>query len=215
YIAFYHHKLWIEAYLPIEVQFLTKLIANNFISAVLMFVMAYVYWRYMDGSVSNHFYGFTSKGVNLKPYFAMILIMLPLIYYASHQPDFLRSYPVYYAHDALTYFKVPEWILVLVFEVNYGFDFVATELFFRGLLVIGLSRYMGSACVLPMVTTYCFIHFGKPFGEALSSILGGYVLGIFAYKTRSIYGGVIIHLAVAYMMEVGGYLGNRYFIELP
>lgn len=210
YVTFYHHKLLIEAHLPYEVQYLCKIITNNFISAVLMFGMTYLYWRYIDDRPRNSFYGFTSKGVNLAPYFWMILIMVPLIFWASLQADFLRSYPIYYPHHAITYLQINEWIPLAIFEFNYGFDFVATELFFRGLLVIGLSRYMGSACIIPMVTTYCVFHFGKPLGEAASSILGGYILGVFAYKTRSIYGGIIIHLAVAYMMEIGGYLGNLF-----
>lgn len=210
YVAFYHHKPLIEEKLPYEVQYLCKIIANNFISAVLMFAMTYLYWKYIDHRPSNSFYGFTTKNVNLNPYFWMIFIMVPLVFWASLQPDFLRSYPIYYPGRAITYLQINEWIPVSIFELNYGIDFVATELFFRGLLIIGLSRFMGNACIVPMVTTYCVYHFGKPLGEAVSSIIGGYILGVFAYKTRSIYGGIIIHLAVAYMMEIGGYLGNLF-----
>jgi membrane protease YdiL (CAAX protease family) len=38
----------------------------------------------------------------------------------------------------------------------------------------------------------------------LSSILGGLVLGVISYRTKSIYGGIILHLGVAYMMEIAG-----------
>ncbi len=209
YTAFYHHKPLIEKHLPYEIQYLTKLTLNNAISAISMFSMTYLYWKYMDNSTPNSFYGFTTKDTSLKPYFLMIIIMIPLITYASFQKDFLKSYPIYFPHYAVGYLRIKEWILVAVFEANYGFDFVATELFFRGLLILGLSRYMGRTCVIPMVTTYCIFHFGKPMGETISSIFGGYILGVLALRTRSIYGGIIIHLAVAYMMEIGGYLGNH------
>jgi hypothetical protein len=33
-------------------------------------------------------------------------------------------------------------------------------------------------------------------------------LGIVVYNTRSIYGGLIVHLGIAWMMEIGGYIGG-------
>jgi hypothetical protein len=49
---------------------------------------------------------------------------------------------------------------------------------------------------------YCTLHFGKPMGEAVSSVFGGYILGVVAYETRSIWGGVIVHIGIAWMMEI-------------
>jgi hypothetical protein len=34
------------------------------------------------------------------------------------------------------------------------------------------------------------------------------LLGIVVYKTGSIAGGLVVHLGIAWMMEIGGYLGN-------
>jgi membrane protease YdiL (CAAX protease family) len=55
-----------------------------------------------------------------------------------------------------------------------------------------------------MVVVYAMIHFEKPLLEAISSIAGGFVLGVIAERTRSIYGGVIVHLGIAWMMEIAG-----------
>jgi membrane protease YdiL (CAAX protease family) len=76
------------------------------------------------------------------------------------------------------------------------------ELFFRGFLVIGMVSMIGKKAILPMAVLYCFVHFGKPFGEALSSFFGGYILGVLAYYTRNVFGGLIVHLGIAYLMEI-------------
>jgi membrane protease YdiL (CAAX protease family) len=57
-----------------------------------------------------------------------------------------------------------------------------------------------------MASFYCYIHFGKPLGETLGSIFGGYVLGVIAYRTGSIYGGILVHLGVAWLMELTAFL---------
>ena len=69
---------------------------------------------------------------------------------------------------------------------------------------MAFTRYLGSRAILPMVVVYAFIHFQKPIGEALSSIVGGLVLGVVSYRTKSIYGGIIVHLGVAFLMEIAG-----------
>ncbi|MES1160611.1 MAG: CPBP family glutamic-type intramembrane protease [Bacteroidota bacterium] len=92
-------------------------------------------------------------------------------------------------------------------------DFLSIELFFRGLLVIGLARYAGEYVLLPMAAFYCTIHFGKPLGECISSFFGGLALGVIALRTRSILGGLIVHLGLAWLMELGGWLGAYYFLR--
>ena len=64
-----------------------------------------------------------------------------------------------------------------------------------------MTKYLGPQAILPMAAFYCFYHLGKPAGEAISSIFGGYILGIFSYTTKSVWGGVIIHISIALLME--------------
>ena len=78
--------------------------------------------------------------------------------------------------------------------------------FFRGFLIVGMVRYFGPQVVLPMILTYCFLHFGKPLTESISSLFGGYILGIISLHSKSIWGGVIIHVGIAWLMEIVGYL---------
>ena len=65
-----------------------------------------------------------------------------------------------------------------------------------------MAKILGKDAVLPMVVTYAFLHFGKPLGETVGSIFGGYILGVIALRTKHIFGGCIIHIGVAYLMEV-------------
>jgi membrane protease YdiL (CAAX protease family) len=136
----------------------------------------------------------------------MLLIMAPLIGFASFGSDFQEDYPSYPDTMAHQYLGVPKWVTVLFFELVYGWDFVATEWIFRGFFVIGMASVMGRRAVLPMVVTYAFLHFGKPLGETIGSIFGGYILGVIALRTGSIWGGIAIHLGVAWLMEIAAFL---------
>ena len=95
---------------------------------------------------------------------------------------------------------------MLVFEFFYAFDFIIVELLFRGFFIIGLAHILGKSALLPMVTMYAFLHFGKPLGETIGSVFGGYILGIMAFKTKNIWGGVILHIGIALLMELAAFI---------
>lgn len=156
----------------------------------------------------DSFYGLLPKKMNWYPYVLMLLIMVPLIAIASTQADFLVTYPKMKEVLPLPDTARPDWWYQLLFELSYGSDFFSIEIFFRGFLVIGLMKWVGKDAILPMACFYCTIHFGKPLGECISSYFGGLLLGIVSYHTRSIYGGLVVHLGIAWMMEAGGYIGN-------
>ncbi len=77
-------------------------------------------------------------------------------------------------------------------------------------MILAFVKYAGKHAILPMALFYCTIHFGKPLGECISSFFGGIILGVVTYHTRTIWGGLIVHLGIAWLMELGGYLGNIY-----
>lgn len=165
-----------------------------------LFVIYHGYDRH-----ENHFYGLYPKRFDFRPYFQMLLIMLPVLIGASFLPSFMKQYPMYKVSAAHTLLAVPEWVTVLVYELAYGFDFITVEFLFRGFMVIGMMQILGRHGILAMAVTYCFLHTGKPLGEAISSFFGGYLLGVIAYETKSIWGGVIVHVGIAWMMEVIGF----------
>lgn len=163
-------------------------------------------WIFFDRK--QPFYGIKTRGMNWKPYWIMLLIMLPLVAAASTQSDFLAMYPkLRLIADVSTIDQLSWWQKVL-FELSYGSDFITIELFFRGFLILAFLKWAGKDAILPMACFYCTIHFGKPLGECISSYFGGMILGIVVYHTRSIFGGLMVHLGIAWMMEIGGYIGN-------
>lgn len=113
--------------------------------------------------------------------------------------------------DAVLYNVKDNWFYHLLHELSYGSDFISVELFFRGFLVLAFIKIAGKDAILPMACFYCTIHFGKPLGECISSYFGGMILGVVVYHTRSIIGGLMVHLGIAWLMELGGYIGNEFF----
>ncbi len=153
------------------------------------------------------YYGFNSKNFKARPYLIMLLIMIPLVGAASTQSDFLAVYPKL---KNIEFFleQNDRWWPKLLFELSYGSDFLSIELFFRGFLILAFMKWAGKESILPMAVFYCTIHFGKPLGECISSYFGGIILGIVTYHTQTIFGGLIVHLGIAWLMELGGYLST-------
>jgi hypothetical protein len=171
-----------------------------------------IFRRFVDRQ-PGAFYGLVWKGLDWRPYASMLLIMLPLIAWASFQPSFLATYPSYRAGSAEAFLAVSHPTTFGIYETTYALRYVATELFFRGFLVLGLEKHLGRAVLMPMVTLYAFWHFGKPIPEAMGSIVAGYVLGVFALRSRSIIGGIIVHVGVALAMDLAAYLQTFVFAD--
>ncbi len=127
------------------------------------------------------------------PVYALLFLPVGLVVaVAARQPDFQLQYPFYAGRG---------WADQLAWEVGYGLQFLALEFFFRGFILRGLSAEMGASAVLAMAMPYCMLHYGKPLPECVGSIVAGMVLGLLAMDTKSIWGGVTIHVAVAWSMD--------------
>lgn len=128
-------------------------------------------------------------------YGVLYLAVLPLIFVASLAPAFYSYYPIYGLAGR-------SWSDFALWESLYGGQFIAVEFFFRGFLLGGLGKYLGVLAVPISVMPYMMVHFGKPWTEAYAAVAAGFVLGWLAWKTRSIWGGVFVHGAVAVTMDV-------------
>lgn len=198
--AFFIHDFVYEVFHPRTYRWVSK-ISNNLLGIFTMILPLFVLYRIYDRD-KKHLYGLAPEKFDVKPYFTMLAIMLPLLLAASFFPSFLNQYPMYETSQAHRYLNVPEWVTVAGYEIAYALNFVSIEFFFRGFLIIGMISVLGRGAVVPMACVYCFLHFGKPMGEAISSIFGGYILGVVAYETRGVWGGVIVHVGIAWLMEL-------------
>lgn len=170
--------------------------------AALLWIVRWIFYA------KESFFGLTIKNFKWRPYLLMLIIMLPLIALASTQQDFLSMYPkMKQIHSSVAGIEnnLP---YKLLYELAYGTDFISVELFFRGFLILAFVNIAGKDAILPMACFYCTIHFGKPLGECISSYLGGILLGVIVYHTRSVLGGLVVHLGIAWLMELGGAIGN-------
>jgi hypothetical protein len=164
----------------------------------------YIFLKWNDPSLKEGLYGIRWRFEDLKPYLSMLWVMVPLIAMASFLPDFQNQYPVF--KRVLGYLPgnsiLERSVSLAVYEFSYLLSFMTTELMFRGALIIGMSGILGPKAVLPMVSTYMFLHFGKPLGESISSVFGGYILAVLAFQNRNIWGGIFIHTCVALLMDL-------------
>jgi membrane protease YdiL (CAAX protease family) len=137
-------------------------------------------------------------------YFALFGAVLPIIWLASLTPSFYTYYPMYSQAGR-------SWADLLVWESLYAVQFIALEFFFRGFLVGALTRHIGILSVPVCVMPYMMIHFVKPWPEVVGAVVAGLVLGALAWKTKSIWGGVCVHTAVACTMDLLalGHIGHR------
>ncbi|HEY5949641.1 MAG TPA: type II CAAX endopeptidase family protein [Kofleriaceae bacterium] len=136
--------------------------------------------------------GFTK---HLWIYVLLFTLITPAVMVASTTPAFRHTYPFYRLANR-SYFDLWTW------EAFYAAQFVSLEMFFRGFLLNGLRRAFGANAIFVMIVPYCMIHYGKPMPETLGAIGAGIILGTLAMRTKSIWGGVLIHIGVAMTMDV-------------
>lgn len=185
-------------------RFYFKILFNSY-GLVTIGVSLLVMKLIFDGKSNDGLYGLRLKELSFKSYWILLALMVPILFMATYLPDIQAYYPTYKRTGGArfaSYHNISEWVSIVFYESIYLMDFLNTELYFRGFLIIGLSRLMGKNVVLPMAACYAVLHFGKPLGETISSVFGAYILGVIALYSRNIWGGVFIHGGIALLMEL-------------
>lgn len=207
--SFYGFDLWLKDIPRSHYYFILKCV-NWASSLVLVVFPLLVLYPFLERDPKRNWYGLAWKKFDPKPYLLLLGIAAVFLFVGSFFSDLNEYYPRYQASGASRLLRkspdTPEWWLISLYELCYGSNFISVELIFRGFLIFAFTRTLGGYAVLPMVVTYAFLHFGKPIGETISSIFGGYILGIISYNSRNIWGGIFIHLGVAWLMELFGWM---------
>jgi hypothetical protein len=126
---------------------------------------------------------------------AAFALFAPVVFAAARLPEFANHYPLCSAaRRSLGAF--------LLYEAAYAAYFVAWEYLFRGYLLFSLEPSMGKLAVFAQMMPFAVLHFGKPEAETFGSIAAGVLLGLLALRTRSFWYGALLHIAVAWSMDV-------------
>lgn len=153
--------------------------------------------------LSDYGWGFHYYWRTLPLYFVLYIPVAAAIFFVSKQPDFLNTYPFYHPQN---------WQQLVGWEIAYVLQFVGVEFFFRGFILLGISRYLGgAAAMVAMVFAYTMLHFTKPYLEASGAVIAGLVLGYLVIKTRSIWGGITVHSMVAVTMDMAALFRHGWF----
>ncbi len=143
-------------------------------------------------------YGLSFKNIHkdYPLYLLMMAVMLPIVYIASSTASFQARYPIFQPESGSLFPFFLWW------QIAYFIQFVAVEFFFRGFILHGLKHRFGMYAIFISTIPYCMVHFGKPFGETISAIFAGIILGTLSLKSRSIVLGILIHYSVAITMDL-------------
>lgn len=139
-----------------------------------------------------------------------ILLASPIMVFAllaSQRVDFQHTYPFYR-------FAGRSAVDFLAWEFLYLSQFFMVEFFFRGYLVNLLSQYVGRIAIAIMLLPYLMLHFPKPWLEASGALFFGLFLGILALRSRSIWGGVAVHISIALTMDLAAMAQKGQLLKL-
>ena len=128
-----------------------------------------------------------------------MLLVTPVVWSSSFDPAFQREYPL----TKLAAQSLGTWVL---WELTYLIYYVGWEAYFRGALLFGLRDAFGTGGALAFETAIStLVHIGKPFGEILGAIPGGFLFGALALRSRSILWPLALHWYMGALMDVLAY----------
>jgi hypothetical protein len=129
-----------------------------------------------------------------------ILVMTPLVWISSLDPDMRKEYPLTKLAGT---FAPQSWLL---WWFTYLIYYIGWEIFHRGLLLLILKRtslgYHGAMAYQVSVSTLIHLSGGmKPFMETSAAITGGYVFGIATIHTNSILWALLLHWYIGGLLD--------------
>lgn len=139
---------------------------------------------------------------HIKWYVLLAAPILSFVVIVSFRDDFSNHYPFYkLAHRS--------WFDLIAWEVLYLLQFICVEFFFRGFIIQACRPAFGVNAIFVMIVPYMMIHLSKPWLEASGAIFFGLFLGVLALHTRSIWGGVAVHVSIALSMDIAALLQTK------
>jgi uncharacterized protein len=131
----------------------------------------------------------------LKIAFIFLVIMIPLVWIFSSFSDFVRTYP------QLASIR-DNWNTFIIFEIALIIYLIAWEFIWRGFMLFGLKEKFGYYAIFMQMIPFLILHNGKPAAETFGAIVAGIALGILAWRTGSVYYGIITHACVMVSIDL-------------
>jgi len=157
-------------------------------------------------SLKEYGLGFGKLNEDKKWYFLLVAPILCFVVIVSFREDFTNHYPFY----KLAY---RSWTDFIAWEILYLFQFFCVEFFFRGFIVQACRPVLGVNAIFIMIVPYMMIHLPKPWLEATGAIFFGLFLGVLALRSRSIWGGVLVHITIALSMDIAALFNSSSVIH--
>lgn len=150
---------------------------------------------FLKDKFSNFGWRWHNTNQHWRGYLCLLTPILCFVYIASLGKDFVNHYPFYKMASR-------SWADLLCWEILYLTQFICLEFFFRGFMIQSLRPALGANAIWIMCVPYMMIHLPKLWPEAMGAILFGFFLGILAFQSRSIWGGVFVHAGIALSMDM-------------
>jgi len=152
--------------------------------------------------LKNYGLGVGKLRQHIKWYILLLVPILCFVVIVSFRDDFSSHYPFYkLAHRS--------WFDLISWEILYLIQFICVEFFFRGFIIQACRPAFGVNAIFVMIVPYMMIHFPKPWLEASGAIFFGLFLGVLAFKSRTIWGGVVVHISIALSMDIAALLQTK------
>lgn len=152
--------------------------------------------------LKNYGLGIGDLRKDVKWYVLLAMPILFFVFLVSFRDDFTNHYPFYK-------FAFRSWTDLIAWEFLYLIQFFCVEFFFRGFIIQACRPAFGVNSIFVMIVPYMMIHLSKPWLEATGAIFFGLFLGVLAFHTRSIWGGVIVHISIALSMDIAALLQTK------
>jgi hypothetical protein len=91
----------------------------------------------------------------------------------------------------------------LIWFLCYGLFYIAFEFFYRGVLLQAPREWSVSTRITVAVSLCVLIHVGKPFLETLASVPASVLFAGLAWRTQSIWYGVLLHWMIGVVNDCG------------
>ena len=108
-----------------------------------------------------------------------ILIAAPILWWVSSSDPSMQKYY--------------QSLLTPALPIMTFLDLIGWEFFFRGWILFGYARRFGDNALWLQAVPFALAHIGKPEVETLSTIFGGFLFGLVAWRTRSFVYPLLIH----------------------